>query len=148
MEGAIQLSGCENDEIEEEVNCLFEDLRIEKSHADCFEVARLLGIELIKYSEVHKDDWKFMTTKYNDGFSVMKSKSKYMIFYNAQLPANIVQFTIWYEIGHIQLGHLYENQGKSSEQMQAECNCFAVHAQRTMPFMQKLYNLSELKEVV
>ena len=146
MERAIQLSGCENDEIEEEVNCLFEDLKIEKSHADCFEVAKLLDIELIKYSEVHKDDWKFMTTKYNDGFSVMKSKSKYMIFYNAQLPANIVQFTIWYEIGHIQLGHLYENRGKSSEQMQAEC--FAVHAQRTMPFMQKLYNLSELKEVV
>lgn len=28
MERAIQLSGCENDEIEEEVNCLFEDLRI------------------------------------------------------------------------------------------------------------------------
>lgn len=28
MERTIQLSGCENNEIEEEVNCLFEDLRI------------------------------------------------------------------------------------------------------------------------
>ena len=42
MERAVQLLGSEYDEIEEEANCLFEDLGIKKYPADCFEVAQTL----------------------------------------------------------------------------------------------------------
>lgn len=71
MERAVQLFGSEYDEIEEEANCLFEDLGIKKYPADCFEVARLLGIELVKYSDSSDEDRKFMTSKYEEGFSTM-----------------------------------------------------------------------------
>lgn len=138
MERAVQLLGSEYDEIEEEANCLFEDLGIKKYPADCFEVARLLGIELVKYSDSSDEDRKFMTSKYEEGFSTMTAKSRYAIYYNDSLPPCTVRFTIWYEIAHIQLGHLYENQGKSAARMKAECNRFATYAQAAMPFVIKL----------
>ena len=96
MERAFQLLGSEYDEIEEEANCLFEDLGIKKYPADCFEVARLLGIELVKYSDSSDEDREFMTSKYEEGFSVMTAKSRYAIYYNDSLPACTVRFTIWY----------------------------------------------------
>lgn len=138
MEKGVQLSGSEYDKIEEDVNCLFEDLEIVQYPADCFEVARRLGIVLVKYSEASDDDREFMTSKYEEGFSVMTAKSRYAIYYNDHLPSHTVQFTIWYEIAHIQLGHLYENQGKSSARMKAECNHFATYAQAAMPFVLRL----------
>ena len=94
MERAVQLLGSEYDEIEEEANCLFEDLGIKKYPADCFEVARLLGIELVKYSDSSDEDRKFMTSKYEEGFSTMTAKSRYTIYYNDSLPPCTVRFTI------------------------------------------------------
>lgn len=137
MERGIQLLGREYDEIEEEVNCLFEDLGIKKYPADCFEVARKLNIEINKYSEARGSDKEFMTAKYDEGFSVMIAKSRYAIYYNDSLPSYNVQFTIWYEIAHIHLGHLYENQEKSPRRMKSECNHFAAYAQAAMPFVIK-----------
>lgn len=125
------LQGNEYDEIEETVTNLFEDLGFSNFPIDCVEVASRLRIELKKYSEVPKEDKDFIVSKYEDGYSTCLGKFRYVIYYNDKLTPERIKFTIWYEIGHIQLGH-YDNCTKSQELMKAEANHFAVFAQAPM----------------
>lgn len=129
------LVGKDFDEIEEDVFYLYEDLGLTEYPANPFKVAQLLGIEVKKYSDAKQEEKEFMVSKYEEGYSTMTNKTKYIIYYNDLLPECTVNFTIWYEIGHIQRGHLYENMKHSQARMQSECNHFAVFAQAAMPFV-------------
>lgn len=126
------------DEIEEDVMYLYEDLGLTEYPTNPFKVAQLLGIEVRKYSDVKPEDEEFMVSKYEEGYSTMTNKMKYIIYYNDLLPDYNVKFTIWYEIGHIQRGHLYDNMKQSQARMKSECNHFAVFAQAGMPFVFRL----------
>lgn len=129
------LVGNDFDEIEKDVFYLYEDLGLTEYPANPFKVAQLLGIEVKKYSDAKPKEEEFMVSKYEQGFSIMINKQKYIIYYNDLLPECTVNFTIWYEIGHIQRGHLYDNMNQNQARMQSECNHFAVFAQAAMPFV-------------
>lgn len=133
------LIGNDFDEIENEVFHLYEDLGLTIYPANPFKVAHMLGIELRKYSDAKPEDEEFMVSKYEEGFSIMTNKLKYTIYYNDTLPKCNVWFTIWYEIGHIQRSHLYDNMEASQARMKTECNYFAVVAQAGMPFVFKAH---------
>lgn len=126
------LQGEEYDEIEETVTSLFEDLGFTSFPVDCWEVASRLKIDLKKYSEVSKEDKDMLVAKFEDGYGSCLGKYRYAIYYNDEIDSDRIKFTIWYEIGHIQLGH-YDNCKKSQQQMKAEANHFAVFAQAPMP---------------
>lgn len=132
------LTGNDFDNIEEDVFHLYEDLGLKEYPANPFKVANLLGIELIKYSGLKQEARKVILSKYKEGCSVMKNKREYVIYYNDALPECTVRFTVWYEIAHIQSGHLYENMGGDPLRQQSECNHFAVFAQAAMPFVFQL----------
>lgn len=129
------LVGNDFDEIEEDVFNLYEDLGLTEYPANPFTVAQLLKIEVKKYSDAKPEEKEFMVSKYEEGYSTMINKVKYIIYYNDLLPKCTVNFTIWYEIAHIQRGHLYDNMNQSQARMQSECNHFAVFAQAGMPFV-------------
>ncbi len=123
----VILQGWEYDEIEDTVTNLFEDLGFTEFPVSCFEVASKLRIELKKYSEVPEEDREMLVSKYEDGYGSNLGKFRYVIYYNDKKDANRIRFTIWYEIGHIQLGH-YDKFDKTQERMKAEANHFAVFA--------------------
>lgn len=128
----IHLQGREYDEIENTVTDLFEDLGFTEFPVSCFEVASKLKIELKKYSEVPEDEREFFVSKYEDGYSLNLGKFKYVIYYNDKINSDRIRYTIWYEIGHIQLGH-HDRLDKSQGRMKTEANHFAVFAQAPMP---------------
>lgn len=128
----VILQGWEYDEIEDTVTDLFEDLGFTEFPVSCFEVASKLKIELKKYSEVPEEDREMLVSKYEDGYGSNLGKYRYVIYYNDTKDADRIRFTIWYEIGHIQLGH-YDKFDKTQERMKAEANHFAVFAQAPMP---------------
>lgn len=127
----LVLQGKEYDEIEETVNNLFEDLGYTQFPVDCFDLASKLKIDVKKYSDIQPEDRDMLIAKYEDGYGSCLGKFRYVIYYNDSLPDDRIRFTIWYEIGHIQLGH-YDNCSKSQERMKAEANHFAIHAQAPM----------------
>ena len=128
---SVILQGLEYDEIEEAVVSLFEDLRCTEFPVDVFELAGKLKIDVQKYSEVPPEDREMLVSKYEDGYSTCLGKYRYKIYYNDLLKEERIRFTLWYEIGHIQLGH-FDNCHKTQEVMKAEANHFAVHAQAPM----------------
>lgn len=126
--GKVYLQGWEYDEIEDTVTDLLEDLGFTEFPVDCFEVASRLRIDIKKYSEVPEEDREMLVAKYEDGYGTCLAKYRYAIYYNDKKNADRIRYTIWYEIGHIQLGH-YDSFDKTQERMKAEANHFAVFAQ-------------------
>lgn len=121
----VYLQGSDYEQIEEEANNLVEDLGLQFFPLDCFEAARLLGIAVIPYSELSDDQKNEALSKSEDGYST-REKGVYVIYYNDEQPPTRVKFTIWHEIGHIQLGHL-DGCEKSTERIEAEANHFAAY---------------------
>ncbi|MCR5316650.1 MAG: ImmA/IrrE family metallo-endopeptidase [Treponema sp.] len=99
------LQGTDYEEIEDAANNLIEDLGLEQSQLNCFEVVFLLGIGIKKYSELPAADRIFLMSKSRDGFSI-RTERQYVIYYNDSLDKDRIRFSIWNEIAHIQLGHL------------------------------------------
>lgn len=130
----MRLEGWEYDEIEEIATDLLEDLGFSQFPLNPFEVANKLSIEIKKYSEIPNQNKDFVISKYEDGFSSLIAKSKYIIYYDEKISYKRIIFTLWYEIGHIQLGH-YDNETKTQERMKAECNYFAKFLIAPMPFV-------------
>ena len=120
------LIGKDYERIEEEVTNLIEDMNIKYFPFNCFEVASLLNIEVKSYSSIPKEDQEMCLSKTEDGYST-KNGNIYIIYYNDKMPLHRIKFTIWHEIGHIQLGHFEENE-KSDELMEKEANHFAAYA--------------------
>ena len=128
----VNLSGWEYDDIERTATDLFEDLGLTKFPPNCFEIAAKLKIELKKYSELSEEKREMMVSDYEDGYTTNTGKCKYTIYYNDKMDENRIRFTLWYEIGHIQLGH-FDNCKKPQARMKAEANHFAVFVQAPMP---------------
>ena len=129
----VYLQGSEYEYIEEEANNLVEDLGLRFFPLDCFEVARLLEIAVMPYSELSEDERNDALSKSEDGYS-RKKNGKYVIYYNDEKPATRVKFTMWHEIGHIHLGHL-DGCKKSDERIEAEANHFAAYLLAPLVFV-------------
>lgn len=127
----VYLQGWEYDEIEDTVTDLLEDLGFTEFPVSCFEVASRLRIDVKKYSEVPEEYREMLVGKYEDGYGTCLAKYRYAIYYNDKMNADRIRYTIWYEIGHIQLGH-YDRFDKTQERMKAEANRFAIFAQAPM----------------
>ncbi|MBR5032459.1 MAG: ImmA/IrrE family metallo-endopeptidase [Treponema sp.] len=129
------------DEIEETVVNLFEDLGYTEFPVDCFDVVSKLKIELRKYSEVSEEERDYLIANFEDAFTLKVDNVQFILSYNDNMPPERIKFTLWYEIGHIQLGHL-DGCNKSQALMKEEANHFAVFAQAPMPFviMQRPYD--------
>ncbi len=134
---SIRLKCEKYDEIEEEANCLFEDLGFREYPVDPFEVARLLMVEIRFYSEIPAPDRSFVASRFEDGYGVRLYKNKYFIYICDDMPKERVKFTLWLEIGHIQLGH-YDQCEKSQEIMSAEAKAFAKYCIAALPFVAEL----------
>lgn len=133
---SVYLHGSDYEYIEEEANNLVEDLGLRVFPLDCFEVARLLGIVLMPYSELPEHARNVSLSKSEDGYSI-KRKGVYVICYNDEKPATRIKFTIWHEIAHIQLGHL-DGCEKTAERIEAEANHFAAYILAPLAFVFQL----------
>lgn len=122
---SADLQSRDYDYIEEEANNLVEDLGFRFFPLNCFEVAERLGIVVIPYSELPEHARNESLSKSEDGYST-REKGVYVIYYNDEQPPTRIKFTIWHEIGHIQLGHL-DGCEKSTERIEAEANHFAAY---------------------
>ena len=144
---SIRLTREQYDEIEETANCLFEDLGFTDYPVDPFEVAERLMIEVKFYSEIPDSDRDFVVSKFEDGYGVNTLNQKYMIYICDDMPKKRVLFTLWLEIGHIQLGH-YDQCEKSQALMNTEAKAFAKYCVAPMPFVAELkpQNSSELAD--
>lgn len=131
---SIQLKSERYEEIQETANCLFEDLGFTEYPVNPFEVARRLMIELKYYSSIPLEDKDFIVSKFEDGYGVKISGLKYTIYLSDEMPKERIKFTLWLEIGHIQLGH-YEQNEKSQALMNAEAKAFAKYCIAALPFV-------------
>ncbi|MBP5437778.1 MAG: ImmA/IrrE family metallo-endopeptidase [Treponema sp.] len=118
------LQGTDYEEIEDAANNLIEDLGLEQSQLNCFEVVFLLGIGIKKYSELPAADRIFLMSKSRDGFSI-RTERQYVIYYNDSLDKDRIRFSIWNEIAHIQLGHLESDCQGCRERLEDDANYFA-----------------------
>lgn len=134
---SIQLKSERYEEIQENANCLFEDLGFTEYPVDPFEVAKRLMIEIKYYSSIPLEDKDFVVSKFEDGYGVKFSGIKYMIYLSDEMPEERIKFTLWLEIGHIQLGH-YEQHEKSQALMNAEAKAFAKYCIAALPFVNLL----------
>ena len=131
---AIARQSIDYDAVEEAFLDLIEDLGIAKFPINCFYVASRLKIGLVKYSSCPAEIYGELAAKYEDGFSLLRENQQYCIFYNDYMLKSRMRFTIWYEIGHIALGH-FSDTSKSDCLQKQECNCFATFAQSPMAFV-------------
>lgn len=134
---SIQLKSGRYEEIQENANCLFEDLGFTEYPVNPFEVAKRLMIEIKYYSSIPPEDKDFVVSKFEDGYGVKISDVKYTIYLSDEMPEERIKFTLWLEIGHIQLGH-YEQNEKSQALMNAEAKAFAKYCIAALPFVNQL----------
>lgn len=129
----VYLRGSDYEQIEEEANDLVEALGLQFFPLDCFEVAERLGIVVIPYSELPEHARNEALSKSEDAYS-RKKNGKYIIYYNDEKPPARIKFTMWHEIGHIQLGHLDDCE-KDTERIEAEANHFAAYILAPLVFV-------------
>ncbi len=134
MKGELQ--GSDYEQIEEEANNLVEDLGLQVFPLDCFEVARLLGITVLSYSELSENDRIVSFSESEDGYS-RREAGGYVIYYNDGKPPTRIKFTMWHEIAHIHLGHL-EGCDKSVGRIEAEANHFAAYIVAPLVFVSRM----------
>lgn len=85
--------------------------KIDKLPVDPWELAEKNGYKILTYDqlavEVDKTPEYFMQMFSNDGFVFWSKKElRYIICYNALIPAATVRWTLMHEIGHIVLKHV------------------------------------------
>lgn len=115
------------EEIEEEAEDLVEALDLFLFPLNSFEVAKKLNIKLIKYSEIaNEEDRKYIESKMADGCSTL-NKNGYVIFYNEHQKPDQIDFTIWHEIAHIQLGHIDSECVMPYRMQEYEANHYATY---------------------
>ncbi len=133
----VKLQPIEYTKIENTFLDIVEDLGLTEFPINPFEFAKCAGVELIEYSELPRTlGW--LGEAYEDGFSAMVGEDRYCIYYNDYKNDERMRFTLWYELGHICLGHLDGTSATTNaRKQQAECNHFARFAQAPMPFVIK-----------
>lgn len=123
----VKLDAVDYNDIEKALMDMLKDLDIHQFPLDCFAVARLLGIDCISYFELTDEVSNVAHNISEDGFSMIGHNGRYVIYYNDQRPCERISFTIWHEIGHIQMGHIEDEiSGEGCYlRMEAEANHFA-----------------------
>ena len=104
-------------------------LNIKKIPVDVFDLARKLGIRLVKYSQITEEEFtkleKYGLNRDSDGFFILALKDGMIvpyIYYNDKKKPGRIRFTILHEIGHYVLGHK-----QASDLAEAEANFFAKY---------------------
>lgn len=139
----MYLSRQRYEEIKEIVFFLYRDYGVNTVPIDFEDLADKMGIRLVPYSSLKKDQKKKFLTLSKDGFSNLNKKEKcYYIYYNDDVAWQRVRFTIMHEIGHIVLGH-----SEYSEKNEAEANFFSRSALAPVCLLMK-WEISELEDVV
>ncbi len=144
----MRLTSNRYNEIEKEVIKLFEQITINKFPINCFEICQQLGIVLMPYSKLSDKKKELLSIGSKDGFNILWETAKdnflFIIYYNDNMPARRVRFTIMHEIAHIVLGHT-----EHSDLAESEANHFAKYALAPPPIIGKLHidDYIELSEV-
>ena len=117
------------EDIKKTVSVIIEKYNINKIPLNIFELAKKLGIRLVKYSEITEYEFseleKHGISKDSDGFYALANKKDKLIpyiYYNDQKDSGRIRFTILHEIGHYILGHR-----QASDLAEAEANFFAKY---------------------
>ena len=119
---------------------------------NCFQLCKVLGIVLKKYSDQEQSVQKELTEFSEDAFCytiVENGCAVRVIAYNDKMPEHRIRFSIMHEIGHIVLDHT-----EHSQLAEAEANFFAQYMLAPTPTLQYflplaaskvsfLYNISE-----
>lgn len=139
----MYLTRARYEEIKLEVYKLFRDYNIKKVPIDFEELSKKMGIKLISYSSLKKDQKKKFLNISKDGLSYLSLKDKcYIIYYNDDVAWQRIRFTIMHEIGHIVLGHT-----EYSEKNEAEANFFSRSALAPICLLMK-WEISGLEDIV
>ena len=94
------------EEIKKIVVELFTELNLYDVPIDCFKICEMLGIVVIKYSDVKEEKRKACKEFSKDGFCMEIEKndqSVFYIYYDDSMYDRRIRFTIMHEIGHIDL---------------------------------------------
>lgn len=139
----MYLSKLRYEEIKEEVYKLFRDYNISNVPIDFIQLTDKMGINLVSYGSLKKEQKRKFLNISKDGFSYLNKKEKcYYIYYNENANWQRVRFTIMHEIGHIVLGH-----EEYSEKNEAEANFFSRSALAPICLIIK-WEINELEDVV
>ena len=117
------------EDIKEIVCKIIEKNNIKRIPIDVFELARKLGMRVVKYSLLTEKEMSLLEeygiSRDSDGFyALAKKHGKNIpyIYYNDKKDAGRIRFTILHEIGHFVLDHLQQ-----SDLAEAEANFFAKY---------------------
>jgi Zn-dependent peptidase ImmA (M78 family) len=116
--------------IKEEVVALFERYDVRCIPINGFELAHKMGITLIPYTSLSKEEQAAAMKISIDGFYMENRQGKDIIYYNNKAPYKRTNMTILHEIGHCVLDHKGE-----SAQEEAEANFFAKYAAAPPPLI-------------
>ena len=121
--------------IKKSVVSLFTELNLYDVPIDGFKICELLGIVVIRYSDVNNEKQKACKEFNKDGFFMEIEKngqSVFYIYYDDSMYDRRIRFTIMHEIGHIVLDHT-----EHSDLAESEANFFAKYALAPPPLVHK-----------
>lgn len=120
----MRLSNETYEEIKRAFANMLVDYDIKGIPINAFEIAIKIGLKLVPYSTLSKEE-RLETIKFNrDGFSVEKNDGDWIIYFQDEnVPFTRINQTIMHEIGHYILGHLIDG-----EEEEAEAKFFAKYA--------------------
>ena len=107
MSSRCGISNKRYEQIKEIVADMYEDLGYTEIPVNVFELCHKLNIKLVKYSSLTKEQKECAMQLSPDGFSLRNNRTmQYEIYYNSEMPAKRITFTIMHEIAHIMLEHI------------------------------------------
>ena len=116
MSSRCGISNKRYEQIKEIVADMYEDLGYTEIPVNVFELCHKLNIKLVKYSSLTKEQKECAMQLSPDGFSLRNNRTKqYEIYYNSEMPAKRITFTIMHEIAHIMLEHIYHSYENEQE---------------------------------
>lgn len=135
----MKLSNARYESIKKDVVKVLSKYNINTIPIDPFQLAKRMGISLIKYSEMDDCDTLVSNQLQKDGFIFVVYKK---IFYNDKCLPNKIRFTIFHEIGH-----LVRNHHQFSDLAEAEANWFAAYIMAPPPLVD-LFDIDEYTDIV
>ena len=138
----VYLTSARYNEIEKLVVDMYEECGLYAIPIDCYAIAAKLNYVLVPYSYLNPFEQAEAYEKSDDGFSELRcigGMYRYVIYFNDYEPnLKRIRFTIFHEIGHCYMGHLYDDEGKSYEELESEANFFARTAIAPLPLINSM----------
>lgn len=123
------------EEIKKEVIFLFEQYDIKCIPISGFEIASKMGIILIPYSSLSKEQKRKALKTSKDGFYCEPGDGKEYIYYHDRGSYERTNMTILHEVAHAVLGH---HDDMDHDEMEAEASFFAKYAASPPPLVHKI----------